>query len=110
MLPKLREKVNPYFAGGTTAFLYLYFWHPYVLGFFTLTCLGCAAVGLISASTVVRQDTALVVERNGTYNRTLAPGLHWVLPFFEKSYGINGKPISTKSVSRDVRFDTVVTK
>jgi hypothetical protein len=53
----------------------------------TMIMLG--AIGIItciilsSSLYVIRQAEAIIVERLGKYNRTLGPGLHVIIPFFE---------------------------
>jgi regulator of protease activity HflC (stomatin/prohibitin superfamily) len=43
-----------------------------------------AAIVVVRAVKVVPQQTAWVVERLGKYDRTLAPGLNFVIPFIER--------------------------
>lgn len=64
---------------------------------------------IIAASTgikIVRQSTAVVVERLGKYHRTLTNGLHYIIPFFDKA----SKPVSLKEIVADFKPQPVITK
>ncbi|MGD9901603.1 MAG: SPFH domain-containing protein [Spirochaetales bacterium] len=65
-----------------------------------------AFVILISSVKLVRQSTAVVVERLGKYNATLETGLHMIIPFFDRA----GEPISLKERVADFKPQPVITK
>ena len=52
-----------------------------------------AFVIIIASIKIVRQSTALVVERLGKFNRLLTTGIHFIFPFVDKAVG---GPISLK--------------
>lgn len=70
-----------------------------VLGVLLLICL-CISVR------IVRQATAVVVERLGKYRKTLDVGIHVILPFFDRT----SKPISLKEIVADFKPQPVITK
>jgi len=70
-----------------------------VLGFLVLVTL-CASLR------VVRQATAVVVERLGKYHKTLETGVHMVIPFFDRC----SRPISLKEIVADFKPQPVITK
>ena len=72
-----------------------------------LIVLGVIAIALfVSSIKVVRQSTAVVVERLGTYRTTLTAGFHMILPFFDKC-----KPyITLKEQVLDFKPQPVITK
>ena len=70
-----------------------------VLGALLLICLLCSI-------RIVRQATAVVVERLGKYRKTLETGVHMVIPFFDRC----SKPISLKEIVADFRPQPVITK
>ena len=70
-----------------------------VLGILVLVTL-CASIR------IVRQATAVVVERLGKYHKTLETGVHMVLPFFDRC----SKPISLKEIVADFKPQPVITK
>ena len=43
-----------------------------------------AVIFIMRTVKIVPQQTALVVERLGKYDRTLVPGLKFVIPFIER--------------------------
>lgn len=55
---------------------------------------------------VVRQSTAMVVERLGRFHRILNTGIHVVIPFVDKV----SKPISLKEIVADFKPQPVITK
>lgn len=72
-----------------------------------LVVLAVVIFGIIIASIkVVRQSTAVIVERLGKYNRILTSGVHWIWPFFERA----SKPISLKERVADFAPQPVITK
>ena len=62
---------------------------------------------LVNSVKLVRQSTALVIERLGKYNKTLDTGLHLIIPFFDRATGI---PISLKEKVADFLPQPVITK
>ena len=55
---------------------------------------------------IVRQATAVVVERLGKYRKTLETGIHFIFPFFDRV----SKPISLKEIVADFKPQPVITK
>ena len=55
---------------------------------------------------IVRQSTAIVVERLGKYSKTLETGVHFILPFFDRT----SSPISLKEKVADFQPQPVITK
>lgn len=73
----------------------------------TLSVLGVLLLVLLCASIrIVRQATAVVVERLGKYHKTLDTGVHLVIPFFDRC----SKPISLKEIVADFQPQPVITK
>ena len=62
---------------------------------------------LISSIKIVRQSTAVVVERLGKFHRLLHTGVHLIIPFIDKSVG---GPISLKERVADFAPQPVITK
>lgn len=65
-----------------------------------------AAIILASCARVVRQSTAVIVERLGKYHRTLNTGFHLIAPFIDRT----SKPISLKEIVADFKPQPVITK
>ncbi len=55
---------------------------------------------------IVRQATAVIVERLGKYRKTLETGVHIVIPFFDRT----SKAISLKEIVADFKPQPVITK
>ncbi|MCL2370155.1 MAG: SPFH/Band 7/PHB domain protein [Firmicutes bacterium] len=55
---------------------------------------------------IVKQETAVIVQRFGKYHRTLDTGLKWVNPLFDRSL----PPISLKEQVADFKPSEVITK
>ncbi len=55
---------------------------------------------------IVRQATAVIVERLGKYRKTLETGVHMVIPFFDRT----SKAISLKEIVADFKPQPVITK
>ncbi len=70
-----------------------------VLGIIILVALGASI-------RIVRQATAVVVERLGKYNKTMDTGVHMVIPFFDRCL----RPISLKEIVADFKPQPVITK
>lgn len=66
-----------------------------------------AFIIIISSIKIVRQSTAIVVERLGKFNRLLGTGIHFIVPFIDKSVG---GPISLKERVADFDPQAVITK
>lgn len=65
-----------------------------------------AAAIIASCARVVRQSTAVIVERLGKYHRTLNTGFHLIAPFIDRT----SKPISLKEIVADFKPQPVITK
>ncbi len=63
-------------------------------------------VSLCLSVRIVRQATAVVVERLGKYRKTLDTGVHLILPFIDRT----SKPISLKEIVADFKPQPVITK
>ena len=61
---------------------------------------------MVACLRIVRQSTAVIVERLGKYHKTLDTGVHFILPFFDKS----SAPISLKEKVADFQPQPVITK
>ena len=55
---------------------------------------------------IVRQATAVIVERLGKYRKTLETGIHIIIPFFDRT----SKAISLKEIVADFKPQPVITK
>ncbi len=62
---------------------------------------------LVSSIKIVRQSTAVVIERLGKFNRLLNTGVHFVIPFIDRRVGA---PISLKEQVADFAPQPVITK
>ena len=60
----------------------------------------CASIKLI------RQSTAVTVERLGKYHRTLETGIHFIMPFVDRA----SSPITLKEMVADFKPQPVITK
>jgi len=65
-----------------------------------------ALITLCASVRIVKQSTAVVVERLGKYHRTLETGVHLVFAFFDRTH----KPISLKEIVADFNPQPVITK
>ena len=63
-------------------------------------------VVLATCIKIVRQSTIVIVERIGKYHRTLESGMHFIVPFIDRTL----KPISLKEKVADFRPQAVITK
>lgn len=61
---------------------------------------------LVSSIKIVRQSTALIVERLGKFHRLLNTGIHFIIPFIDRSVG---GPISLKERVADFAPQPVIT-
>lgn len=61
---------------------------------------------LAASARVVKQATAVIVERLGKYHRTLNTGFHVIMPFFDRT----SRPISLKEIVADFKPQPVITK
>ena len=66
-----------------------------------------AFIVLIASIKIVRQSTAVIVERLGKFHRLLNTGIHFILPFIDKFVG---RPISLKERVADFAPQPVITK
>ncbi len=72
-----------------------------------LIVIGVLALIILCASVrIVKQATAVVIERLGKYCKTLETGIHFVIPFFDRT----SKPISLKEIVADFNPQPVITK
>lgn len=62
---------------------------------------------LVSSVRIVRQSTAVVIERLGKFHRLLNTGVHFILPIFDRAVGA---PISLKERVADFAPQPVITK
>lgn len=62
---------------------------------------------LVTSIKIVRQSTAVIIERLGKFNRQLNTGIHFVVPFIDRSVG---GPISLKEQVADFAPQPVITK
>ncbi len=63
-------------------------------------------ISLCISIRIVRQATAVVVERLGKYRKTLDTGVHLIFPFIDRT----SKPISLKEIVADFKPQPVITK
>lgn len=61
---------------------------------------------LMASVKVIRQSTAVVVERLGKYSRTLQTGVRFIIPFIDRP----SKPINLKEMVADFKPQPVITK
>ncbi len=72
-----------------------------------LIVLGVLALIILCCSIrIVRQATAVVVERLGKYRKTLETGVHMIIPFFDRC----SRAISLKEIVADFKPQPVITK
>ncbi|MEM7027803.1 MAG: SPFH domain-containing protein [Pseudomonadota bacterium] len=76
------------------------------LAFFILCLSVFSFILVIKAVTVVRQGFEFTVERFGEYTRTLTPGLHIIVPFFDRI----GARMNMMETVVDVPSQEVITK
>ncbi|MBQ8909004.1 MAG: SPFH/Band 7/PHB domain protein [Clostridia bacterium] len=65
-----------------------------------------ALITLCCSVRIVKQSTAVIVERLGKYHKTLETGIHLVFAFFDRTH----KPISLKETVADFNPQPVITK
>lgn len=63
-------------------------------------------ISLCFSIRIVRQATAVIVERLGKYRKTLETGIHVIFPFIDRT----SKPISLKEIVADFQPQPVITK
>ena len=68
---------------------------------------GLAIILLGMSIKIVRQSTALIIERVGKFHRVLDTGIHLILPFFDRPAG---PAISLKEQVQDFKPQPVITK
>jgi len=73
---------------------------------FVLALVGLALVFVFTSVKIVRQGTEWTVERFGRYTRTLSPGLHLIVPFFDRI----GYKMNMMEEVKDVPSQDVITK
>lgn len=62
---------------------------------------------LVSCVKVVRQSTAIIIERLGKFHKVLDTGIHIIFPFFDRQVG---EPLSLKERIADFMPQPVITK
>ncbi|MBR4270393.1 MAG: SPFH/Band 7/PHB domain protein [Clostridia bacterium] len=73
-----------------------------------LVAIGVVAFIILGMSIkIVRQSTAVIIERVGKFHRVLDTGIHMILPFFDRPAG---SPISLKEQVQDFKPQPVITK
>ena len=73
-----------------------------------IVCLVLLAIAIFSLSLkIVRQSTALVIERLGKFHKVLETGIHFIIPFFDRPAGA---PITMKERVADFAPQPVITK
>lgn len=77
---------------------------PYVPLIFLGVVLFFLCIFLLRSIYLVRQAEAIVIERLGKYDRTLLPGLHFVLPFLETPRGVVWSFVEQTDGKRYYRF------
>ncbi len=68
------------------------------------------AIIVAKACYLVRQAEAIVIERFGKYNRVLGPGLHFVIPFFERTRAVSWSYVTDMNGKFPHRFTKVMTR
>ena len=77
---------------------------------FAVVLIVLAVVGffiLVASIRIVRQSTAVVIERLGKFHKLLNTGVHFIIPFIDRSVGM---PISLKERVADFAPQPVITK
>lgn len=77
---------------------------PYGFMFFFGALLLFLFIFLMRAVYLVRQAEAIVIERLGRYDRTLLPGLHFVVPFIETPRSVTWSYVQQTDGKRYYRF------
>ncbi|MBQ8762214.1 MAG: SPFH/Band 7/PHB domain protein [Clostridia bacterium] len=65
-----------------------------------------AFIILVASVKIVRQSTAVIVERLGKYHRTMDTGIHIIVPFIDRAC----PPINLKEIVADFKPQPVITK
>ncbi len=73
-----------------------------------IVVLALLAIAILALSLkIVRQSTAIVIERLGKFHKVLDTGIHFIVPFFDRPAG---NPISLKERVADFAPQPVITK
>ena len=73
-----------------------------------IVALALLAIAILALSLkIVRQSTALIIERLGKFHKVLDTGIHFIVPFFDRPAGM---PISLKERVADFAPQPVITK
>ena len=76
-------------------------------GIILIVLIVVALIVIAGSIRIVRQSTALVIERLGKYNRTLDTGVHLITPFIDRAACL---PLSLKEQIADFAPQPVITK
>ena len=79
---------------------------PQTIGLIFGILAGIALIIAASCIRIVRQSTAVIVERLGKYCKTWDTGFHMVVPFFERA----SAPISLKEIVADFNLNLLSQK
>ena len=79
---------------------------PQTIGLIFGILAGIALIIAASCIRIVRQSTAVIVERLGKYKKTWDTGFHMLVPFIERA----SAPISLKEIVADFKPQPVITK
>ena len=82
------------------------------LGFILFFCLFLIVFMLVMLKSfyLVRQAETMIIERFGKYDRTLEPGLRFVLPFFERPRAVIWSYVQEMEGKRYYRFTKTMTR
>ena len=79
--------------------------HPLLIVLIVLAAVGF--IILVASIKIVRQSTAVIIERLGKFHKLLNTGVHFIIPFIDRSVGA---PISLKERVADFAPQPVITK
>lgn len=79
--------------------------HPFISVLIVLASI--SFVILVTCVKVVRQSTAVIIERLGKFHKVLDTGIHIIMPFFDRQVG---DPLNMKERIADFKPQPVITK